>query len=397
MRRAGIVAWSTIGILILGYAVLWALLRVGVILPPLVIALIIIYTLNPIVSRLEQRGVSRALGSILAYVVVGALFTLLVIAVTPFISTQIENFADDWPEFKEEVANSIESAAERLEDRVGVSIDVTQVTCLLGADETPSVMSPTQAECDEVTRDFRERLADEAGRITEIGSSVLHVLFIFVIAPILAIYLLIDLPQIQKDLMNLVPESHKAEVADVGGKVARAVGGFFKGQLLVALAVGILSSTGFFLIDLRFWLVIGAIAGFTNLIPWVGPFIGGGLGFIVGSLTEGFGKGLAAALVALIVQQIDNHFISPNIMKRTVQLHPVTVMLSIIAGGAVAGFWGVLLGVPTVAVVKLLASHLWTTRVLGLEPSPYAATVGAVPPSVVPETLAVDEPEGEGP
>jgi predicted PurR-regulated permease PerM len=152
----------------------------------------------------------------------------------------------------------------------------------------------------------------------------------------------------------------------------------------VALIVGVLTSIGFWIIGLPFWLVIGAIAGLTNLIPLVGPFIGGGLGLIVGVVSEGVGLGLQAGVVALVVQQIDNHIISPNVMKRTVQLHPVTVMLSILAGGALAGFWGVLLGVPTVAVVKLLMSHFWTTRVLGTSASPYASS-RAEPPSVVPE------------
>jgi predicted PurR-regulated permease PerM len=385
MRRAGIVAWSTIGILILGYAFLWGLMRIRIIFPPLVLALIIIYMLNPLVNRLEDRGVSRTLATILSYVVVLGSITLLVVIVTPFISRQIDSFADDWPEFRLDLAESIENGADDLHDRFGIDLDTSQVTCLLGADEVQGQDAPTHAECDEVTRDFRERLSHQAGRITEIGSSVLEILFIFIVAPILALYLLIDLPQLRRDIMNLIPDDHKEEFADLGGKIGKTVGGFFRGQLLVALIVGIMSSLGFFLIDLRFWLIIGAIAGFTNLIPLVGPFIGGGLGFIVGSLSQGMGQGLKAALVALVVQQIDNHFISPNVMKRTVQLHPVTVMLSILAGGAVGGFWGVLLGVPTVAVAKLMLNHIWTTRVLGVEPSPYASAGGTTPPSVVPE------------
>jgi hypothetical protein len=130
--------------------------------------------------------------------------------------------------------------------------------------------------------------------------------------------------------------------------------------------------------------VIGAIAGFFNLVPLVGPFIGGGLGFFVGSVTGGIQLGLKAALVEFVVQQIDNHLISPNVMRRTVELHPVTVMLSILAGGALGGFWGVLLVVPAVAVLKLILGHLWATRVLDLEVSPYGRGASGEPPSVVP-------------
>ena len=390
LRRAGVAAWSIIGLLILGAILIWVLFRIRIIFPPLILAILIIYLLNPLVSRAEQRGVSRPLGTALSYVVVLGGLTLLVIAVTPFISGQVETFRDQWPEFKVELADSIVGGGERLEDRLGIRVDTATVTCLLDADDTAGAAAPSHERCDQVTTEFREKLTASADRITELGSSVIEVLFIFILGPLLALYLLIDLPHLQRDLLNLVPETHREEIADLGGKVGRTVGGFFRGQFLVALLVGVMSAIGFALIGLPFWLVIGAIAGFTNLIPLVGPFIGGGLGLVIGSVTGGIGLGLKAALVALVVQQIDNHIISPNVMKRTVKLHPVTVMLSILAGGTIAGFWGVLLGVPAVAVTKLLLSHLWSTRVLGVEPSP-AAEAGVIPPSIVPEHPADED------
>ncbi|MDQ3963479.1 MAG: AI-2E family transporter [Actinomycetota bacterium] len=387
LRRVGIGAWSIIGILILLAISLWLLLKIRVIFPPLVLALLIIYLLNPIVSRLEARRVPRALGALLAYVVVLGSIVLLIIAITPLVSEQVSNFADDWPQFRGELITRIQDTTASIEDRFGTRIDTTQLECLLGADDVVSETAPTHARCDELTRDFRERIGDQAGRITEVGGTILEILVIFILAPLIALYLLIDLPQLQRDVLNLVPEPHRAEFADLGSKMGRAVGGFFRGQLFVALIVFVLSSIGFRIVGLPFWLVIGAIAGFTNLIPLVGPFIGGGIGFIVGTISEGFGLGLAAVIVALIVQQIDNHIISPNVMKRTVQLHPATVMLALLAGGTLAGFWGVLLAVPGVAVAKIVLAHVWSTRVLGVEPTPLAtsAVAGGESPSVVPE------------
>lgn len=382
LRRAGIAAWSIIGVLIVLAIVGWALLKIRVIFPPLVLALLIIYLLNPIVNRLEARRVPRLWGTILAYVVVLAVVTLTVIALSPLIARQAEQFTADWPEFKEQIVVSVDDLVESIEGRIDVDIDTTDLHCLLDV----QVETTSQARCDEVTERLREQLVGSFERVTELGSSVLEIVLIFVLAPLLALYLLIDLPDLQRDVLNLIPESHRTEVADVASKVGRTVGGFFRGQLLVALTVGVMSTLGFLLIDLKFALVIGAIAGFTNLIPLVGPFIGGGLGVIVGTVTDNAGTGLKAALVALVVQQVDNHVISPNIMKRTVQLHPVTVMLSLLAGGTLAGFWGVLLGVPTVAVVKLVASHLWTTRVLHESPTPATEpTVGETPPVEDPE------------
>ncbi len=357
---------------------------VRVIFPPLVLAILIIYLLNPIVTRLEQRGVKRTLGTLVSYVVVLGGLTLIIVASAPLISRQVTNFRDEWPEFKLDLARSVQDTAADIDRRVGIDINTDRVTCLLAGEEAGTPGLPSQGVCDERTREFRAFITEQAGRITEIGFSVLEVLLIFILAPLLALYLLIDLPHLQRDVLNLVPETHRQEFADLGSKIGRTVGGFMRGQFLVALIVGVLTSIGFWIIGLPFWLVIGAIAGLTNLIPLVGPFIGGGLGLIVGIVSEGFGLGLQAALVALVVQQIDNHIISPNVMKRTVQLHPVTVMLSILAGGALAGFWGVLLGVPTVAVVKVLMSHFWATRVLRTPASPYASS-RAEPPAIVPE------------
>jgi predicted PurR-regulated permease PerM len=389
LRRAGVAAWSIIGLLILGAIFVWVLLKIRIIFPPLVVALLMIYLMNPLVNRLEERRVSRSLGTILAYVLVFGTLTLLIIGITPFISGQVDKFSEQWPEFKLELADSVVNFGEGVNERFGVDLDTARVTCLLDADNTQDADAPSHERCDAVTQRFRESVTSSADRITEVGSSVLEVLFIFILGPLLALYLLIDLPQLQRDVLNLVPKDHQEEAADLGSKIGRTVGGFFRGQFLVAVIVGVMAATGFAIIGLPFWLIIGAIAGFTNLIPLVGPFIGGGLGLLIGSITGGPALGLKAALVALVVQQIDNHIISPNVMKRTVKLHPVTVMLSILAGGTLAGFWGVLLGVPAVAVGKLLASHLWTTRVLGVQPSPYAATSGTMPPSVVPEEPSV--------
>ena len=393
LRRVGIGAWSVIGLLILLAIAGWFLLKISVIFPPLVLALLIIYLVNPIVNRLEERRVPRIAGAILSYIVVLGSITLIVLALIPLASKQIETFSDDWPKFREKTVESIQSTSDSIEERFGTRINTSQIECLLGADDIQSADSPSHAECDEATREFRERIGDQASRITEVGGTILEILVIFILGPLLALYLIIDLPDLQKDILSLVPENNRSEFAAVGSKVGRAVGGFFRGQLVVALIVFVLSSIAFKLAGLPFWLVIGAVAGLTNLIPLVGPFIGGGLGVIIGTLSDGFGLGLKAAIAALIVQQIDNHFVSPFVMKRTVKLHPVTVMLGLLAGGTLAGFWGVLLAVPAIAVTKIILGHLWTTRVLGLEPE--LSNEDAVPDSDDAEEILQENKERE--
>lgn len=385
LRRAGVGAWSIIGILIVLAVAWWVLLKIRVIFPPLVLALLIIYLLNPIVSALERRGVSRLVGTLFAFVVVIGGIALVIAALSPFIAKQASDLGARWPDMRHEIAAFIEDTSGKVEDRFGVKFQTAPVTCLLGADETSATGAPSHEQCDQITTDFRQQISHSMGRLTQIGLGVLEGLFVFILAPLLALYILVDLPDIQHDLLELVPPDHRLEVADLANKVAGAMGGFFRGQLFVALVVGVLSAIGFALIGLPFALVIGAIAGFFNLIPLVGPYIGGFLGFLVGTVTGDISLGIKAAVVELVVQQLDNHIVSPNVMRRTVQLHPATVMLSIVAGGTLAGFWGVLLGVPAVAVGKILVGHMWQTRVLGAEVAPVPEKVTGEPPSVVPD------------
>ncbi|MEA2000394.1 MAG: AI-2E family transporter, partial [Actinomycetota bacterium] len=99
--------------------------------------------------------------------------------------------------------------------------------------------------------------------------------------------------------------------------------------------------------------------------PFVGPWVGGFLGVLVAFVTADPTTALWAALVALIVQQLDNHLISPNVLRATVSLHPAAIILVIVLGGGIGGIWGVLLAVPITAALKILGGHFWRTRILG--------------------------------
>lgn len=389
LRRWGIAAWSLIGILILMAVAFWLLLKIRVIFPPLVLALLVIYILNPPITWLERRGTPRAAAAIGVYALCAAFVVGLGFLLFPFFSSQVDQFSEDWPSFRAEIVTFTEDTAASLEDRFGFEIDTSGVSCLLG-----NTQRADGRDCDQVAESFREQITGNTGRLTHFGLSVLEALLVFILAPLIALYLLIDLPQLKRDLVNLFPEKMRPEAIDLGQKLARAVGGFFRGQLFVAFTVGLLSAIGFRIIGLKFWLVIGAIAGFFNLIPLIGPYIGGALGFLVGVVTVDVTLGLKAALVELIVQQLDNHVISPQVMKRTVQIHPATVVLALLAGGTLAGFWGILLGVPAVAVGKILLGHLWATRVLGEEVTPFSR--GApTPEAPVPEAPASDVVEDD--
>ncbi len=189
---------------------------------------------------------------------------------------------------------------------------------------------------------------------------------IFVIGPIIAFYLLVDLPHIRTVFRSLVPERARGDAMVLARRLSTAIGGYFRGQLAVAFVVGTMSSIGMLIIDLPFWLIVGMVAGVFNMIPLIGPWVGAVPGIII-AITTGGGlhQAILVAIVMAIVQQIDNHFISPIVMQRAVKLHPAVVMLALLAGGTLAGFFGLLLAVPATATLKIVCGHAWRHFVLG--------------------------------
>lgn len=346
IRRLGIAAWSLLGTLLLLWVIGWVLLKLWIIVPSVVIAFVMIYVLNPVVTRLERRGVARWLGSCLSYTVLLGLLTLAGYLIIPSLAEQGRELAANFPAIYDDLAVDLENLA----DSVG-----------LGALDIPHYDDLKER----ITDSQGDLFADQLSQITDVTLSVLETIFLVILAPVIAFYLLIDLPTQRRTALELIPPQHRAEVAHVGRKLNRAVGGFLRGQVVVALIVGLMTATGFWLIDLPFWLLIGLIAGLLNIIPFVGPWVGGALGVMVALATRDPQTAVWAALVAVIVQQIDNHFISPSVLRVTVRLHPALIILGLIVGAGLGGFWGLVLTVPVMASVKILVGHFWRTRVLG--------------------------------
>jgi predicted PurR-regulated permease PerM len=346
IRRAGQVSWALVGIAALVALLVLVAWAIRVVWPPLILAGAIVFVLNPIVTRLHRRGFPRALGTALTYLSIALFLVLLGLLITPLVSRQSEQFSQEWPQIRRDVERTIDDWAERSKDW--------------------AIQVPTVKEIqDELDSRGNKPIADRIAQVRDVGARVFHVALIFLLAPVIAFYLLVDLPRLRVVTESLVPPASRDEVVHVGRRLGRAIGGFFRGQLLVALIVGIMVSTGLAILGLPFWLLVGMIAGLFNIIPLIGPWVGAVPGVVIALTTRDVTTAVWVAVIMAVAQQIDNHFISPLVMKRAVKLHPAAVLLALLAGGSIAGFFGLLLAVPTAAVVKILAGHLWRTYVLG--------------------------------
>ena len=354
MRRAGSVAWALVGLAVAIAIIGWVAWQVAVIFPPLILAGAIVFILNPFITMLQRRGIPRAAGVAMTYFGFLAVVILFGLVMYPAVHDQGENLADRWPEIRTKMETWVDDRAESFKG-TPFEFDRQRVT---------EAVSNTDVS-----------VRDQIDRAAKVGVKVFHVLLILILTPIFAFYLLVDLPHLRQVADGLIPAAARPEVLVVARRMNAAVGGFFRGQLVVAFIVGTLASIGLLIIGLPFWLLIGMVAGFFNMIPLIGPYIGGIPALVIALTTREPITALWVILVMVGVQQIDNHFISPLVMQRVVKLHPVLVMLALLLGGTLGGFFGLLVAVPTAAILKILVGHLWRVHVLGEPIDQYAEDV----------------------
>jgi predicted PurR-regulated permease PerM len=351
VRKVALIIWSVLG----AVALAWVFIRIAdsvrIIWIPLAFAGGLVFLLNPLVNAFQRARIPRIIGTFLGFLTLVAVLVAAGFLLVPVIRQQSADFASELPNLYEVVANWLEDMGDRLNLDLGPppTLDVVQAW----------IQDPAN----------QETIRQVVGNFGSFGGSVIRGvaegLAILILAPLLALYILLDLPRTKMLATELTPPRYREEMVYVSGQVATALGSFVRGQLLVAFIVGMASSLGLWLLDIPFWLIIGIVAGILNLVPFAGPVVGGALAGLVALLDGSVTKALLAIAVFTLIQQLDNHIITPLVQRARVQLSPMVIVLALIVGGTLAGLLGVLVAVPATAAVRIVAGHLWRTRVLG--------------------------------
>lgn len=323
------------------------------ILSPFIIALFTAYLLHPLARWLEENlmvrlklkpQLKRTLSVLLTYLLIVGFFILFIYSTYAMIGGQItnnvnvNNMVESILKYTERYNDIFQSASAQLQTS-GLSENIKQQFQNLIAR-----MDDIMGSIVNTSFDFLKRL----------GSNIFNIF----IGIIISFYLLKDLEYFKKltnDCFDMIfkPKTSKKTklfIRDIDTVVSK----FIRGQLLDGIIVGLLSSLGLWIIGLDFPVLIGMTAGIANVIPYFGPVIGSVPAVIVGLLSGSPIKALFAVLVLFLVQQLDSVIIAPKVVGESVGLHPVFVILSIIIGGAYFGLLGMLLAVPTAAIIKMI-------------------------------------------
>lgn len=192
--------------------------------------------------------------------------------------------------------------------------------------------------------------------IDRIGST-LNMLLIAFIIPFLAFYILKDFKLIEKSVITFVPKSHRKSMIRLLLDIDFALGNYIRGQLLVAAIVGVLAYLGYWLIGMPYALLLAGIVAIFNIVPYLGPFFGAAPAILMAA-TVSWKMVLYVAIVNTVVQILEGNVVSPQVVGRTLHMHPLSIILALLIGGELAGIVGLILAVPCFAVLKVIFQHV---------------------------------------
>jgi len=346
-----LIVWIAVGSVVLGYVAIILADSVRIIWLPIAFAAGLVFLLEPAVEVFERFHIPRIAGTILSFLILAASIVVAITLIFPPVREQAIELGQQLPELYLEVINWLRDLGARL------GVDVEELLTQQAIEDW--LNDPANQE---TIQNLLFGFGAGAGQLIR---GVTEAVAVIALAPVLALYILIDLDRFKRSSLALTPPRYQAEAEHVAGEVGTALGSFVRGQLIVALIVGVASSIGMWFIDLPFWLLIGILAGFLNMIPFLGPIVGGALAVLVALLNGDPWQAVWAVVIFVAIQQVDNHVITPMIQRARVNLSPLVIVLALVIGGSVAGLLGVLVAVPLTAALRIVVGHLWRTRVLG--------------------------------
>jgi len=306
------------------------------VISPLFIGFIIAWLFNPAVKKLEKKKIPRIAGSLIIYAIFLVFLVVFIKVLVPTVYEQLNEFVGNVPEIFKEVKGATNKFFESINDMNG--IDITSVK--------NNLFKTLENWFEGFTTSLPEFILSI---ITSFFSKLMTIGF----GLIIGLYMLFDFDAISKHLINLMPKKWKEDSARLLDSISTEVRKCVNGTFTVALMVFIADSIGFAIVGLQAPILFGLFCGITDLIPYVGPYIGGAAAVVIGFSQSTF-IGIMTLVVVVIVQCIENFILQPLIMSKTMKLHPVTIIIGLLIFQHFFGILGMILATPTIALLKVV-------------------------------------------
>ncbi|WP_208558824.1 AI-2E family transporter [Marinilactibacillus kalidii] len=306
---------------------------------PLLIAGFLFYLLNPIVRVLEKIKVKRIFGVSLVMVFLVGIVVLTLFLGLPILVEQTSSLIAGIPDF----VNELDFYFRQLGDEPWMNqVDFDEIIVSI----------------DTWLRNLGSNFL--GGMLTSVGSflqSLTDFFFTFITVPVILFYMLYDGHRFPGYLEKISPEPYKKNTKELVLKINETIASYISGKGMASLLVGIILFIMYTIAGFPFALLLSVFAAITNFIPYVGPFLGAGPAILVGMI-DSPGKALLAAVFVLIVQQLDGNLFTPFLVGKSLSVHPLTVILILLASANIAGLLGMLIGVPVFAIIKTIVLYI---------------------------------------
>lgn len=336
--------WATIAAVVLTLVGLLLLREVARILAWMVVALFFAVVLNPAVDYLQRRArMRRGLATTVVLLVgVAALAGLLYAFIAPLVD-QGQAFADDLPGFVEDARNG--------EGTIGELV--------------------TRYDLEDWVEENQDRIRDFAANLGTPAFGVLRTVFAGLVASItilvLTILMLLQGENLTDGFLKLVPNQHRPRVSALARDASRAVSGYVGGNLLISVIAGLATWVMLSILGVPYAGVLALWVAFTDLIPLVGATIGA-VPTVAFAFLHSFSAGVATLIFFIAYQQFENHVLQVAVMSRTVNVNPLTVLVSVLVAVELFGLLGALLAIPAAGVIQVVVRDIWDERQGRLKP-----------------------------
>jgi len=305
---------------------------------PIIFGFLLAYFLDPITDKLENLKIPRFLGSLLLILLSFFILTVFTIFILPVFFRQFNQFIMVLPDLYEWVLNFVEINYEKIIGR--------------------------QLRIDNYFENIQDNIQDNIGILFEnfLSSTLSIINFVLnsLITLILTFYLLLEWDRMVSFVYSVIPNKQKKITSDIFIDINFVLSKLFRGQLSVCLILSIYYGLSLFFVGLEGGVILGLLAGFISFIPLIGAVLGGGLAILLGAL-QFFDTPFSILIILIIFivgQIIEGNYLTPRFVGRSMGIHPVWLIISLAFFGKIGGITGLILALPTTAILGVLAKHI---------------------------------------